>query len=124
MTTITERVAAGAAFLDQADPEWWRADVERAIGLDTLDLGSGSRCILGQRCPVDVYSASELGDTRYAALAKRWSGSIFDDPADKWAQARGFQAGNPASEGELRSEPEYDALTAEWARVIRERRSA
>lgn len=31
MSTIAERVAAGAAFLDERDPDWWRADVERAI---------------------------------------------------------------------------------------------
>ncbi|HTJ37080.1 MAG TPA: hypothetical protein VL738_27960, partial [Dactylosporangium sp.] len=55
--TIAERVAAGAAFLDEHDPEWWRADVERAIDLDKLNLGHGDACILGQRCPVSQLAA-------------------------------------------------------------------
>jgi hypothetical protein len=116
-TTIPGRVAAGMAFLDEHDAPWWRE-----IDLETLDLGSGGRCVLGQRCPAEVYSASDQGDTAYAAMAKKWSGSIFDEDADRWAVARGFQAGE-YDDGTLFSD-QYDQLTAEWARLIRARRSA
>jgi hypothetical protein len=43
MSAITERVAAGAAFLDEQWPGWWQR-----VALDQLDLGSCKRCILGQ----------------------------------------------------------------------------
>ena len=33
MTGVVERVAKGAQFLDQVDPDWWRENVERAIDL-------------------------------------------------------------------------------------------
>jgi hypothetical protein len=43
MSTIAERVDAGAAWLDNHYPRW----VDR-IDLDTLDLGNCTRCIGGQ----------------------------------------------------------------------------
>lgn len=43
MTTIAERVAAGAAWLDEHRPGW----VDR-IDLETLDLGDCANCIVGQ----------------------------------------------------------------------------
>jgi len=38
-----KRVARGAAYLDEVDPTWYRA-----VDPDTLELSSGSSCILGQ----------------------------------------------------------------------------
>ena len=49
MTTIAERVAAGAAFLDEHDPGWWRADVDRAIDLRVFEMAEPEHCVLGQR---------------------------------------------------------------------------
>jgi len=48
---ITPEQAAsnGAALLDECDPGWWREDVGCAINLQTLDMSSGCRCVLGQR---------------------------------------------------------------------------
>ena len=43
MTTIAERVAAGAAFLDERKPGWWKR-----INLDTLDIYSCTACVIGQ----------------------------------------------------------------------------
>lgn len=43
MSGIAERVAAGAALLDERQPGWWQR-----INLDSLDLGSCVGCILGQ----------------------------------------------------------------------------
>ena len=43
MTTIAERVAAGAAFLDEHEPGW--AD---RVNLKRLYIGSTCNCMLGQ----------------------------------------------------------------------------
>ncbi len=135
MSTITERVAAGAAFLDQHDPEWWRADVERAIDLGTLELHAMDACILGQRCPVSVlagYLGVEVVDASepdelassdwvyaYRAYGIRLSGIGSHVLLAEWAQGLGFNAHGGEDEGD-----EFDALTAEWKRVITERRTA
>lgn len=123
MAAIADRVAAGAAFLDEHDPGWWRADVERAIDLDALNLGLTEHCILGQRCPVDTYFNSHEWMGRYDALAAALSGIEACDRSDldDWAIPLGFQA---AAEDEDTEDGEFDALTAEWARVITERRAA
>jgi hypothetical protein len=107
--TIAECVAAGAAFLDENDPEWWRADVANAIDLDALALESEHLCILGQRCPLELDS----GYSPYAVQAVR----LGAKPNDVWAWAvdLGFA---------LHADDETPHLTAEWARVIRERRAA
>ena len=135
MSTIAERVAAGAAFLDEHDPEWWRADVERAINLDKLDLASGDSCILGQRCPVSLI-ANRLGidpdgldsddfEVAYEAMALSLGASVDRESrtrVDNWAAPLGFQAVQAPSG--FRDIPDYDGLTAEWKRVITERRAA
>lgn len=123
--TIAERVAAGAKFLDEHDRDWWRADVERAIDLDTLDLGTDELCILGQRCPLEAVVAF---DTEYYAQARRLSGLPGIFAINSWAVGFGFQA--YANDTDADGEPiddeldEFDDLTAEWKRVITERRSA
>ena len=120
--TIAERVAAGAAFLDVTDPDWWRADVDRAIDLSTLDLGLAGACVLGQRCPLEIYNSGLVGDTKYVAMAKHLSGFHRSGDADRWAGARGFQVSYYVADGD--DDIEYADLTAEWKRVITERRSA
>ena len=127
MTSVTGRVAAGAAFLDEHDPGWWRADVERAIDLDKLDLSLGDRCILGQRCPVEAI-VSYLGTTDldaddlehgYAAYAEELAGRFGDHTAmEAWAVKHGFN--RPYGSGKAG----YLDLTAEWRRVIEARRAA
>src|SRR6266702_6951872 len=57
MTAIAERAAAGAAFLDEHDPGWWEHD--------------GYRCILGQRCPLEL---PDGGPSRYYLHAGALSG--------------------------------------------------
>jgi hypothetical protein len=134
MTTITERVAAGAAFLNEHDPEWWRADVEQAIDLDRLDMGEGDSCILGQRCPISTL-ANFLGidpdgieqderDMSYAAMAGHFGAPVRQNGTftDEWGEDLGFQAALSLSG--RRDPRDYDALTAEWKRVITERREA
>lgn len=125
MTTIAERVAKGAAFLDQHDPEWWRADVGRAIELDTLNLRSMGCCVLGQRCPVGVLAKymgidqdaedelSAESHQAYRAYGTYLSGRAGIALID-WTVAHAFNA----------DMTEFPQLTAEWTRVITERRSA
>ncbi len=46
MSTVEERVAAGAAWLDANEPGW-----ERRIDLATLEVADGCRCVLAQIMP-------------------------------------------------------------------------
>jgi len=126
MTSIAERVAKGAQFLDEWDPEWWREDVERAIDLDKLRLESLDSCVLGQRCPLSVL-ADYLGMPErdlesydrldaYRAYGGFLSGIDNYLEVGDWARGLGFNAHHGFAE--------WDSLTAEWKRVITERRSA
>ena len=129
MGTTAERVAAGAAFLDERDPDWWRADVDRAIDLEILDLAEPAHCVLGQRCPVAVlarFCYLDPGDEdglsaewwrAYTAYAMDLSGlgDAGIGPLAAWGDEHGFSnsAGKDA----------YPALTAEWKRVITGKRA-
>lgn len=129
MSTIAERVALGAKFLDEHDPEWWRPDVEQAIDLATLNLASGSMCVLGQRCPRETL-ASFLGDKmplysnpeyyRYSAYASRLR-LLYGADTFGWGHDLGFDddiaADDPDDDGSR-----HGGLTAEWKRVITGRR--
>lgn len=135
MTSITERVAAGAAFLDEHDPEWWRADVERAIDLDSLRLSHPASCILGQRCPaeaVEQFVRQRFGwriddvedpeDFNFWAFAHALSGIPFgregdpNGPVVTWSSALGLNSATADAD-------EYGELTTEWTRIITERRA-
>jgi len=120
VSTIAERVAAGAAFLDEHDPDWWRADVERAIDLNKLNLRSGFTCILAQRCPV-----SDPRPSPYVAYAAILSGLPAGTGTDlsaiwEWGEPLGITAPQWVPDADMT----HDGLTAEWRRVITERRSA
>jgi hypothetical protein len=125
-TAEADKVAAGEACMDENDPGWWRADVERAIDLDTLDLRTTDRCILGQRCPVEVLAAhtgADPGDLSdddrgeaYLAYAVHLSG-LSGPQFVQWVTGHGFSASGADRKG-------WDRLTAEWRRGIIERRAA
>jgi hypothetical protein len=103
-TTIAERVAAGAEWLDVNRPGW----VDR-INLETLNLSSPCRCILGQ----------ELGDyceAPYELIG--WPSDDDDERDDSRAVELGFNI--PSSWMEY----DYEALTAEWRRYIEARRES
>jgi hypothetical protein len=112
--TVAERVAAGAAWLDEHDPGWWRKDSGNAINLKALDLADTTACILGQRCPVERFarSASTPFDAqlRYITRGKGVWSSLWD-----WAVQHGFMAGG--------DRPDYPPLTREWRTVIKKRRA-
>lgn len=126
MSTITGRVTAGAKFLDEHDPDWWRADVERAIDLRELDLSGGEVCILGQRCPLEMREARPVGETSYSLYATALSGVPKGEVGalDRWASALGFQMTPGWVDDPDWEDDEYEALTNEWRKVITERRAA
>lgn len=105
--TISARVQAGAAWLDQHVPGWV-ADID----LNRLDLASPCRCILGQIHGGEYPTMGEIPGE--------------DGRPANWTTNRtalGFEC-SPARDGEkpevwlARTHDEYAALTAEWTRVI------
>lgn len=115
MTTIAERVANGAAYLDAHDPGWWRPGVPNAIDLDKLALDDGGQCILGQRCPLEYDEEESAFDMQLKRITNgenvNWTVLIT------WAAEYGFTF-PPGQRGY------WGVLTQEWRRVITERRSA
>lgn len=105
MSSIAERVAAGAALLDEKLPDWWAPN---RIDLAVLDLSRPCYCVIGQVAP-----EREYGD----AIEAGWLGLTFDD-----AYRYGFTAVTAAHASDWREV--YPKLTAEWRRVITERRAA
>ncbi len=110
-TTIAERVAAGVAWLDEHDPGWWRTDAPedptrgrdaQPIDLGRLSLSSPCGCILGHRWG-------------------HYANALLDAPLDAPPWRMGFDA---AAQVYPDRRVEYRHLTAEWRRVIRERREA
>jgi hypothetical protein len=98
--TIPERIARGAALLDEKLPGW----VDQ-IDLDRLDLGSPCRCILGQTWDGGTIPGYSRFETHANALG------LGDDEE--------IEHGFNASGGDyFEDAPEYRALTAEWKRVI------
>lgn len=131
MSTVSKRVALGAAFLDENDPGWWRADAERAIDLRELDLESSDSCVLGQRCPAStLFTAPDWAHTRFDAMALSFGPFCDRTEVNEWAAPLGFQASvtygeDPDDEsGEYNEFDDFENLTAEWKRLIEERRSA
>lgn len=111
MSTVAERVAAGAAFLDEHDPGWWREDARPAIELAILDLESGCQCVLGQLYPCTGNPYFSYTEARHhLSLTAPDAESLGFDTITRYDD----EAGN---------DEEYDALTAEWKRVIVERRT-
>ena len=48
MTTIKDRVQAGAQLLDKVLPGWWDGKEKPTIDLEILDMESPNKCVLGQ----------------------------------------------------------------------------
>ena len=112
--TVAERVAAGVAWLDQQDPGWWRTDAQ----------GRGDANESWESGPINLEELS-MHHPCYCVLGQRW-GTFYSAPLTLGdAVARGFHCQLGDYDPNARPEEvEYDALTAEWARVIEERRAA
>jgi hypothetical protein len=105
MSTIAERVARGAALLDEREPGWWQR-----IDLGRLDIGSTCRCVLGQLWD----DAPEL-----------WFDEEPDDtnPYKRALNELRLYHGKDEDLGFDREDGEhYPPLTAAWRELIEERR--
>lgn len=98
--TVAERVAAGAALLDEKMPGW-----HARIRLPELNLGSECQCVLGQ-----VYGHYLTG------LKALWPEREFE------SRACGFMWLYDPETGDEDAD-DIEALDAEWRRVIEARRS-
>jgi hypothetical protein len=119
MSAISEQVPAGAAFLDERDPDWWKAGVPNAIDLDTLALDDTRACVLGQRCPLEVlrqYHGNLYSRDRYTAYSAALSGARDHGERIRWAVRHGFTLPDLAAEEAWRD------LTSAWWVLINERR--
>jgi hypothetical protein len=94
VTTVAERVAAGAAYLDEHQPGW-----SRFIDLKKLDISSSCRCILGQ-------------------LHGDYEAALFELGMDDEESWQPFDLGFNGAGLSL------SWLSAEWENLIRERRAA
>lgn len=121
MTTIDERVFLGAAFLDERDPDWWKADVPGAIDLDSLRLEDPAACVLGQRCPLEVLAAYTEADApdaedRFEAYASALSDYCTSEEIGRWAKRHGFSLEFPSGLDQ------WHELTLAWSVLINDRR--
>lgn len=104
MSTVAERVAAGAAFLDEHDPGW-----DQRIDLDSLDLDHTCKCILGQAFADETEWHNRCYDSGYDYAVNRFD--LLRGGADF-----GFDTSDDY-------EP-YGPLAAGWKRLITARREA
>lgn len=102
MSGVAERVAAGAAHLDEQETGWW----ER-IDLDRLNLMSPCRCVLGQ-LDTGMQPNEDWDD-----ICRRFG---LDDSADEDISL-GFCASGDEGVSEWRH------LESEWRNLITERRT-
>lgn len=103
-TTIAERVAEGAAWLDRRAPGW-----EGRVDLATFDIEEPCLCILGQ-----VFRNA----AKAAGIHPDEGGFAYGvDRLELDAHALGFDV--PVTQYS-----EYAPLAAEWRRLIEQRRAA
>jgi hypothetical protein len=103
VSTVAERVAAGAAFLDEQEPGW-----DKRVDPNQLDIGASCKCPLGQLH--GSYSDGLLS----TGILDLYGTSADIDHGFMWASRDRFE--------DVRAE--IFVLTAEWKRVITERRAA
>jgi hypothetical protein len=101
MTTVSERVAAGLALLDDRNP----GAAER-IDVDRLDIVDCADCMLGQAYGHYLAGLDRLGLSDEGAIEFGFT-AAFDESTTPY-EVIGQR---------------FDALTAEWRRVIAERRA-
>lgn len=140
MSAVRERIEAGAAYLDETLPGWWDT-----IDLDTLNMGSGCRCVLGQLA-VDMLGAEVDDEDEIIVDYNRAAGFdgcdyLGDTPYFLWIYGE-LPATPPLSLDEARdlgfsqmtryadlldtqeSTLRWDELTEGWRQFVTERRGA
>ncbi len=115
---LQRNVARGVRLLDEKDPLWWNGGKGKGkpmidgmvghIDLDTLDLASGNRCILGQRCRDGMY----VGGVNALGLTTTSS------------EQYGFNVWHrdPFGRPDFQDEESSSRLTELWVSVIQSRR--
>ena len=98
---VRERVQQGAAYLDEMDPGW-----HRQVDPNTLELGSGRQCVLGQ---LHGEFRLGLGRSRLISLSSAPRASL--SPV-----AYGFKCVEGVS-GEWQAR-DYELLTAAWRNAV------
>jgi hypothetical protein len=108
VSTITERVARGAAFLDEREPGW-----AARIDLGRLNMDICHRCVLGQLAGAGGLNpyADKLRDLGLG------DGGGYGFDIDSYGDC------GPVPDL-ADDDAEYAALTAAWREVIAERRAA
>ena len=104
-----KKIAMGMALLDEKLPGW-----ENQVDLQRLALNDCRRCVVGQLC----------GDDSYTAYQTFWHQLRVWEIGDSLSQAREY--GFALWEGSLDDNlipPEYTTLTAEWRDAITDRRA-
>jgi len=97
VASIAERVAAGAAWLDERKPGW-----ERKIDLAALQIKLPCRCVLGQ-----VFAGG-----------REWGRNGWGYARREWPEA------NPAALGFAAVDADYPALDEAWITLLKERFSS
>lgn len=113
-TTITERVAAGAAWLDEQRPGWWQ-DGPDGIDLGGLDMDDACLCVLGQvfaEFDEDLFNSGF--DYAANALDAPQFGGGFN--ISTWHEGRRRDSAEVTAE--------YTELGTAWKQLIAERRAA
>lgn len=116
--TVAERVAAGAAFLDEREPGWWQK-----VDLERISMDSACNCVLGQLSTDRLSRPEQFGDWGQICSAFGLTEGYLGQSSGRLSDTElGFNASSkPGSEDQL---SEYVALGAEWTRVILARREA
>jgi len=100
------RVQRGAAYLDEFDPEWYRR-----VDPDTLELSSGSSCVLGQ-----------LHGTFHMGLSRSQLINLSSAPrASLSPVSYGFQCVGGVSEAA--QDRDYAYLNRAWKKAVRRRQA-
>lgn len=108
-----KRAIRGAKMLDKKMPGWHKFP---GIDIDTLDMSSNWRCVIGQLFPKDGYI---WGIEKLSGL----NGYYSCDEFDKFVKRHGFDASAKAYGSEFR-EMYFDVLQRVWTDEILNRRAA
>src|SRR5262245_29088193 len=107
------QIARGAALLDARRPGW-----RENLDVDDLDMGSVTRCVIGQTLGVEHRPERYVGQRWAAALTElsgvltRFSGWLTESQR-VWAAEHGFDVRFPTYDGG------YARLTDEWRTYLR-----
>ena len=104
---IYDMVERGATWLDKRCPTWFQE-----INLDTLDLGSGNYCILGQTAKCLAPRASRWFGADYDTVCKRYGFHAWS----KWMEDHGFNTDF------FNNYITYEMLDVAWTEYILNRR--